>query len=102
MATTVTETVTETVEAAPDEGDAGGLVFDEVALEGDNGVRKILVEFYNEPAEDIWSVDCPADQKVTQGNTFDCKVTIRGEEQTVKITVVNEDGQYEVSTPGGK
>ena len=77
-------------------------VFDEGALEGDNGVRKILVENYNEPAEDIEGVDCPADQEVKQGNTFDCKVTIRGEEQTVKITVVNEDGQYEVSTPGGK
>jgi hypothetical protein len=77
-------------------------VFDEGALEGDNGVRKILVENYNEPAEDIEGVDCPADQEVKQGNTFDCKVTIRGEEQTVKITVVNEDGQYEVSTPAGK
>ncbi|MGH3879068.1 MAG: DUF4333 domain-containing protein [Actinophytocola sp.] len=77
-------------------------VFDEGALEGDNGVRKILVENYNEPAEDIEGVDCPADQEVKQGNTFDCKVTIRGEERTVKITVVNEDGQYEVSTPAGK
>ncbi len=28
-------------------------VFDESALEGDNGVKKILVENYNEPAEDI-------------------------------------------------
>ncbi|MGH3879067.1 MAG: DUF4333 domain-containing protein [Actinophytocola sp.] len=77
-------------------------MFDEVVLEGANGVRKILVENYNEPAEDIWSVDCPADQEVKQGSTFDCKVTIRGEEQTVRITVVNEDGQYEVSTPAGK
>ena len=78
-------------------------VFDETALEGDNGVKKILVENYNEPAEDISKVDCPADEEVKQGNTFDCKVTIRDEEQTVKITVVNNDGQYEVSTPeGGK
>lgn len=78
-------------------------VFDEAALEGDNGVKKILVENYNEPAEDISKVDCPADEEVKQGTTFECKVTIRDEEQTVKITVVNDDGQYEVSTPeGGK
>jgi Domain of unknown function (DUF4333) len=77
-------------------------VFDEAALEGDDGVRKILIENYNESAEDISNVDCPADQEVKQGATFDCKVTIRDEEQTVKITVVNEDGQYEVATPEGK
>ena len=76
-------------------------VFDEAALEGDNGVQKILVENYNEPAEDISKVDCPADEEVKQGNTFECKVTIRDEQQTVKITVVNDDGQYEVSTPEG-
>jgi Domain of unknown function (DUF4333) len=77
-------------------------VFDEAALEGDNGVKKILVENYNESADDISKVDCPADQEVKQGATFECKVTIREEEQTVKITVVNEDGQYEVATPEGK
>jgi len=55
-------------------------------------VQKILVENYNEPAEDISKVDCPADEEVKQGNTFECKVTIRDEEQTVKITVVNDDG----------
>ena len=47
-------------------------------------------------------MDCPADQEVKEGSTFECKVTIRDEEQTVKITVVNNDGQYEVSTPEGK
>jgi uncharacterized protein DUF4333 len=77
-------------------------VFDEAALEGDNGVKKILIENYNEPKDDISKVDCPADQEVKQGNTFECKVTIRDQEQSVKITVVNNDGQYEVSTPEGK
>ncbi|HEV7652996.1 MAG TPA: DUF4333 domain-containing protein [Actinophytocola sp.] len=77
-------------------------VFDEAALEGDNGVKKILVENYNEPADDISKVDCPADQEVKQGATFECTVTISDEQQTVKITVVNDDGQYEVSTPQGK
>ncbi|HWM02016.1 MAG TPA: DUF4333 domain-containing protein [Actinophytocola sp.] len=77
-------------------------VFDESALEGDDGVKKILVENYKEPAEDIESVDCPADQEVKQGNSFECTATIRGEEMSVKITVVNDDGQYEVATPEGK
>jgi Domain of unknown function (DUF4333) len=74
-------------------------VFDEGALEGDGGVKKILVENYNEPAEDIGGVDCPADQEVKEGNTFSCTVTIRDEEMSVGITVVNNDGQYEVGTP---
>ncbi|HEX2131591.1 MAG TPA: DUF4333 domain-containing protein [Actinophytocola sp.] len=77
-------------------------VFDEAALEGDEGVKKILIENYNEPAEDVGAVDCPADQEVKQGNTFECTVTIRDEEMTVQITVVNDDGQYEVSTPESK
>ncbi|MGH3760299.1 DUF4333 domain-containing protein [Actinophytocola sp.] len=76
-------------------------VFDEAALQGDQGVKKILVENYNEPAEEITDVDCPADQEVKQGNTFECTVTIRDEKRTVKITVVNDEGQYEVSTPEG-
>ena len=97
----VTETVTDTVQP-PDDGDFGAKVFDEFALEGDDGVKKVLVENYNEPKADISKVDCPADQEVKQGNTFECKVTIRDQEQTVKITVVNNDGQYEVSTPEGK
>jgi len=42
-------------------------VFDEAALEGDNGVEQILVDNY--------------------------------EEQLVDITVVNDDGQYEVAAP---
>jgi Domain of unknown function (DUF4333) len=77
-------------------------VFDESALEGDSGVQKILVENYNVPAEDIGPVDCPADQEVKQGNTFNCTVTIADEANDVKITVVNDDGQYEVATPEPK
>jgi hypothetical protein len=77
-------------------------VFDESALEGDNGVKKILIENYHEPKADISKVDCPADQEVKQGNTFNCTATIRDQPMNVKITVVNNDGQYEVSTPEAK
>jgi hypothetical protein len=99
----VTQTVTETVSAPDDDvPQYGTKVFDEAALEGDNGVKKILVENYNEPADEITGVDCPANQEVEQGATFECTVTVRDEQQTVKITVVNDDGQYEVSTPQGR
>lgn len=77
-------------------------VLDEAALEGDGGVRKVLIENYDEPADEVGAVDCPADQEVKAGNTFECTVVIRDEEMTVKITVVNEDAQYEVATPQGK
>ncbi|OLF18069.1 DUF4333 domain-containing protein [Actinophytocola xanthii] len=77
-------------------------VFDQAALEGDNGVKKILIENYNEPADDIGDVRCPAEQEVKQGNTFTCTVVIRDEEMNVKITVRNDDGQYEVGTPEAK
>lgn len=77
-------------------------VFDESALEGDNGVKKILVENYHVEAKDISKVDCPANQEVKKGATFSCTVTISGQSQNVKITVVNDDGQYEVSTPAAK
>lgn len=74
-------------------------VFDEAALEGADGVQKILVENYNVPTEDIGEIDCPADREVKQGETFTCTVTIGDEKNNVKITVVNDDGQYEVATP---
>ena len=74
-------------------------VFDEAALEGDEGVKKILVNDYDVPAEDIEGVDCPADQQVTSGESFSCKVTIGGEEQSVTIKIVDDEGKYEVSTP---
>ena len=82
-----------------DDGELTRKVFDEAALEGDDGVRKILVENYNVEAGEIGEVDCPADQQVKQGNTFDCTVRIGEVENTVRITVADEDGQYEVGVP---
>jgi hypothetical protein len=82
-----------------DDGGFGRKVFDEAALEGDQGVRKILVEDYNEPAEDVGQVDCPAEQEVVPGDTFECTVVIRGEEMAVAITVIDDEGQYEVGLP---
>jgi hypothetical protein len=75
-------------------------VFDQSALQGDEGVKKILVNDYK--VENIESVSCPADQEVKQGNTFECKVKTGGEDpkdMTVKITVTSDDGQYQVALP---
>jgi hypothetical protein len=74
-------------------------VFDESALESDDGIKKILVEDYKMRAE---TVNCPADQEVRAGNKFTCVVRI-GEgdfkELAVTITVVNDSGEYQVGLP---
>ncbi|GAB3443568.1 DUF4333 domain-containing protein [Actinophytocola sediminis] len=72
-------------------------VFDKGALEGDDGVKKILVNDYK--MENVEKVECPADQEVKAGETFTCKVTVDGEEQSVTINIVDDDGKYEVGTP---
>jgi hypothetical protein len=75
-------------------------VFDQSALQGEEGVKKILVNDYK--VENIESVTCPADQEVKQGNKFECKVKTGGEdpkELTVQITVTSDDGQYQVALP---
>jgi hypothetical protein len=51
------------------------------------------------PKDDVSKVDCPADEEVKSGNSFECTVTIGDEQKKVKIKVTNNDGQYEVSTP---
>jgi hypothetical protein len=75
-------------------------VFDQNALQGDDGVKKILVEDYK--LENIESVSCPADQEVKQGNKFTCTVKQGGDEpkeMTVQITVTNDEGEYQVALP---
>lgn len=77
-------------------------VFDESALEGDNGVKKVLTASYGLPAETIERVDCPAGQEVKQGNKFTCTVQLGGDQpgtRVVDITVRNDNGEYEVGTP---
>lgn len=75
----------------------GVKVFDEDALEGDDGVKKILVEDYQ--LTDVEAVDCPANQKVKTGSEFDCLVSVDGKELKAKITVTSDDGEYQVGLP---
>lgn len=78
-------------------------VFDQAALQGDSGVKKVLVEDYK--IENIEKVECPADQEVKAGNKFECTVTQGGDNpKTLKvaITVTNDDGVYQVALPEEK
>lgn len=80
-------------------------VFDQGALEGDNGVRKVLISSYGLQKDQIQSVSCPANQEVKQGTKFQCSVKIGGDspkEQVVDITVRNDSGEYEVGPPRDK
>ncbi|MDY6810061.1 MAG: DUF4333 domain-containing protein [Actinomycetota bacterium] len=62
-----------------------------------DGVRTVLTEEY--AASDVTAVSCPSGQRVREGSSFECTVTIGGQEQTVTITFVDDDGTYEVSRP---
>jgi Domain of unknown function (DUF4333) len=76
-------------------------VLDESALEGDSGVKKILVESYHRTPT---QVDCPASQEVKAGNTFTCQVTFNEDpkNQEVDIKILDDKGTYEVGTPRDK
>ncbi len=76
-------------------------VFDESALEGDNGVRKILTANYDKPADKIEKVDCPANEEVKKDRTFLCTVKFNDNpnEQVVDVKVLDDGGTYEVGPP---
>ena len=68
-------------------------VLNEDLLEGANGVKEFLASEYQ--LTDVGSVDCPGDLALQ----FDCTVTVAGQERTVTVTVLNENGEFEVSEP---
>lgn len=68
-------------------------VLNEDLLEGANGVRDFLAREYQ--LSDIGRVDCPGDLALE----FDCTVTVAGQEKTVTVSVLNENGEFQVSEP---
>lgn len=70
-------------------------VFDRQAMQ--EAVLGILTDSYQ--LEDVGDVRCPAGQPVETGSTFDCTVTVGGEQRRVPITVKSEQGDYEVGLP---
>ena len=65
----------------------------EQLLEGADGVKQVLEREYQ--LTDIGNVDCPAELALE----FDCAVTVAGEQKTVTVSVLNENGEFEVSPP---
>ncbi|TWS19861.1 DUF4333 domain-containing protein [Tsukamurella asaccharolytica] len=62
------------------------------------GVTKVLTESYNET--DTKDVSCKTDGvKVKSGETFTCSATIGGKAKTVQVTVLDDDGKYQVGAP---
>jgi hypothetical protein len=46
----------------------------------------------------VESVDCPSDQKVEKGRTFECAVTLGdGQEGTVDLLIRNDDADVKIS-----
>ncbi len=62
-----------------------------------DGVKQILTRDYQ--AADVSNVSCPSGEKVAKGHSFSCTVTIGGQQQQVKVTLLDDDGKYEVSRP---
>ncbi len=71
----------------------------ESALEGADGIKKMLEEQYQ--LTDVGSVDCPPTPSLSfeKGATFECTVVVGGEERTVEVSVLNEEGGIQVSEP---
>lgn len=77
-------------------------VFDKAALEGEDGVKKILIGSYGLQADQIVGLTCPADQEVKAGNNFTCTFQLRSgtlSAKVVDIAVVDDNGQYQVGPP---
>ena len=62
-----------------------------------DGVKQVLTKDYQ--ATDVSNVSCPSGQSVKKGSSFSCSVTVGGQKQQVKVTILDDDGKYEVSRP---
>ena len=66
-------------------------------------LRKKKVEMLEEQYQltDVGSVDCPPTPSLSfeKGATFECTVVVGGEERTVEVSVLNEEGGIQVSEP---
>ncbi|MBK1784001.1 DUF4333 domain-containing protein [Prauserella cavernicola] len=62
-----------------------------------DNVATVLRDSYGE--HDVSGVECPADQKIQTGNTFECSVQVAGKRKAVAIRVLNDKPEYEVGAP---
>lgn len=69
----------------------------------EQGVERLLTAPVDQDGyglEDVSEVSCPSGMKAQAGVTFTCAVKIAGENRRVTVTVLNDDGDYDVSQPG--
>ncbi|WP_158881229.1 DUF4333 domain-containing protein [Amycolatopsis anabasis] len=72
-----------------------GEVLDQGSLQ--DGVLKVLRESYGEG--DVKDARCPDDQATKTGTTFECSVTVAGQQKKVAIRVLNDKPEFEVGAP---
>lgn len=70
-------------------------VLDQASVQ--DGVKNIVQNTYK--SGNVSSVSCPPGQQVKAGNSFDCTITVDGQQKTVHVTVKDASGQYEVGQP---
>ena len=62
-----------------------------------DGVKQVLTKDYQ--ATNVTDVSCPSGQSVEKGHSFTCTAMVGGQKQQVKVTILDDDGKYEVSRP---
>ncbi|WP_431902852.1 DUF4333 domain-containing protein [Amycolatopsis thermoflava] len=62
-----------------------------------DGVKQVLIGNYQ--LTEVGDVQCPADQEVKSGATFDCSAVVNGQGKTVTVTIKDDAANYEVAYP---
>lgn len=74
----------------------------ETIIDSQKTEEQLKANLSNSLKEKISSVDCPSDQKVEKGATFDCSVKLqKGQEQTVTLKIRNDDADISVINVNG-
>jgi hypothetical protein len=62
-----------------------------------DGVVQVLKNSFGE--SDTQNAQCPANQEIKTGATFDCTVKVAGQQKKVTIRILNDKPEYEVGAP---
>ncbi len=74
----------------------------ETVIDATKTEEQLEANLSNSLKEKVSSVDCPSDQKVEKGATFNCSVKLqKGEEQTVTLKIRNSDADISVTNISG-
>jgi hypothetical protein len=74
----------------------------ETIIDSQKTEEQLEANLSNSLKEKVSSVDCPSNQKVEKGATFNCSVKLqKGEEQTVTLKIRNSDADISVINISG-